>query len=1134
MTEFSRYFAQAASVAPHGWQAELAAQGQCEDRLLRVPTGFGKTLGVLLAWLYRRVDQKDDAWPRRLVWCLPMRVLVEQTESEVQKVLRELDILWDGRSPHEGRVGVHVLMGGADSGDWHLHPEHPAVLIGTQDMLLSRALNRGYGAHRARWPIDFGLLNQDCLWVMDEVQLMDVGLATSGQLQAFRTSCSAKEQLARPGRTWWMSATLQRGWLGKSPETAPLAAELAQTSIAPADRKGHLWEDVHKPLRVEPIKDNSAIAKLAAQAHVDQGSGKDGPTLIVVNRVDAAVDVYAALRKDKRLKETDIRLVHSRFRPNERRHWRETFLNREACGQNTNRIIVATQVVEAGVDMSAAVLVTELAPWSSLVQRFGRAARWGGTAQLVVLDRQIKDDKGAAPYEKSELDAALTALADLSDGAPLALEEFEERHPELLEGLYPYTPKHLLLPHELDDLFDTTADLSGADIDVSRFIRSGEERDVQVFWLPVPAKEAPDEKLRPSRDALCSVPFLKAREWLCAKGNQLKPELRRRVWVWDWLDGKWKVLEARDIYPGQTILVDSKLGGYDPLIGWNPASKSEVPLVEAVVPTLQEQSDSTESDEHLSALREEQTVRWQTIAVHGAQVGREAARLANDLCSQVASLFDIAGRWHDLGKAHEAFQNSIEHTERPLRRDLAKAPSSAWPRKKLYSMPTGGPRKGFRHELVSTLGLFGVLRRHDPDHPALLGPWREVLRLMGSSQTGSMQEEQVSATPSEVEKEILALSAEHFDLLAYLVCSHHGKVRLAWHASPADQDASDSVTRIRGVREGDSLPETTLATSAGDYVALPPSVLCLSPAAMGLSPETGRSWTDRTLGLVQQYSAFQLGFLEALLRAADVRASRAPLADPLLETHTHAYGLERSHSPLEGSASRGAASDPVAPTTPQRSPEYGVRGRASRSDNAGTTSPRASSSTRFVETTLGRLSYTDLAPHLAKRVEDFGLSIVNAEFRQLELDEQFILRIHQEICGDLVPSISGQWRQVDVQVGTHIAPPFYEVPMLMRNFCLDLRAQRQATVSDDNLIELLAFAEGRLLSIHPFQDFNGRVTRLFLSELGARLEIPEVDLAPSPGEESERYLAALRAGDQMNWAPLMEIWRTRLSEGVVD
>ncbi|MFX8945908.1 hypothetical protein ABTN08_19825, partial [Acinetobacter baumannii] len=83
-----------------------------------------------------------------------------------------------------------------------------------------------------------------------------------------------------------------------------------------------------------------------------------------------------------------------------------------------DRIIIATQVVEAGVDISAAVLLTELAPWPSLVQRFGRCARWGGTAEVIVTDSQSKDDKAAAPYAKDELDAARDALACLSDASP--------------------------------------------------------------------------------------------------------------------------------------------------------------------------------------------------------------------------------------------------------------------------------------------------------------------------------------------------------------------------------------------------------------------------------------------------------------------------------------------------------------------------------------------------------------------------------------------------------------------------------------------------------------------------------------------------------------------------------------------
>jgi CRISPR-associated endonuclease/helicase Cas3 len=875
LNNYHQYFERLATFAPHDWQRELGEEADCSDRLLRIPTGFGKTLGVLAGWSYRRVERADDSWPRRLVWCLPMRVLVEQTESEVRNALKRFDWLWDEIGPHEGKVGVHVLMGGANAGNWHLHPEHPAVLIGTQDMLLSRAMNRGYGSHRARWPLDFGLLNHDCLWVMDEVQLMDVGLATSGQLQAFRDTCDRKNQILRPCRSWWMSATLQRAWLQKSPETRVLATGLPQTSIPPGARQGHLWDDVQKPVRQEVVKDAGAIAKIAADAHVSASDERSGPTLVVVNTVDAATDVFKALRKEKRLRGVDLRLVHSRFRPRERAGWREDFLNRAACAQGTNRIIVATQVIEAGVDISAGVLITELAPWPSLVQRFGRAARWGGKAQVIVADRQAKDDKTAAPYVKDELDAARKALRELEDGSPLSLEAFEENHPEDLAALYPYAPKHLLLQHELDDLFDTTPDLSGADIDISRFIRTGEERDLQVFWYAIPKGQVPANSIRPGRDALCAVPFLKARDWLCGKDS---PRLKAgtRAWAWDWLDGDWRVAERRDLFPGQTILVDADAGGYEPVLGWAPSAERPVDPVPSPELTKEEQADSAQDDEQLSAYD------WQTIAVHGAYVAEEAASLAKTLCPGFEGLLHLAGRWHDAGKAHEAFQNSIGPEGKPSRRDLAKAPKGAWlARQKLYRDDHGRRRAGFRHELASTLRLLAVLIRHAPDHQALLGPWRDLLKAVGNERTLPREE---GPAPNQVEREVLALSEGDFDLLAYLVCSHHGKVRAAWHAGPGDQESADEVLRIRGVREGDSLPATLLATTEGDYVMLPESPLTLAPASMGISSVTGRGWTERVLRLLGRLSPFQLAYLEALLRVADQRASAERTGDPILKS----------------------------------------------------------------------------------------------------------------------------------------------------------------------------------------------------------------------------------------------------------
>src|SRR5690606_15868109 len=121
----------------------------------------------------------------------------------------------------------------------------------------------------------------------------------------------------------------------------------------------------------------------------------------------------------------DLELVHSRFRPYERQAWRERFLSRRACSPDANRIIVATQVVEAGVDISANCLITELAPWPSLVQRFGRCARYGDHGRVIVIERG-RDEAQAAPYQPQELESAWEALQDLKDVGIASLESYEE------------------------------------------------------------------------------------------------------------------------------------------------------------------------------------------------------------------------------------------------------------------------------------------------------------------------------------------------------------------------------------------------------------------------------------------------------------------------------------------------------------------------------------------------------------------------------------------------------------------------------------------------------------------------------------------------------------------------------------
>lgn len=851
-SEYSNWFTRIACATPHAWQVELGGDTKMRSRTIRIPTGFGKTAGIVLAWAFHRIERRDDTWPRRLVFCLPMRVLVEQTERAIRAWVDKMN----------APVDVHVLMGGVKAERWVATPEQDAILVGTQDMLLSRALNRGYGAYRALWPMEHGLLHHDVLWVFDEVQLMDVGLATSAQLAAFRTD----SRLLRPAYTWWMSATLQPSWLRTVNHEPPAEPPLA---IPREQRRGGLFDVKKKVVRRADVQDPDAAAKLVSEHH------RPGTlTLVVLNRVERAMDVFNTLErsyldgkgKNQRRKDgsPDLRLVHSRFRGHERAQWAATFLTRDASVPETGRIIVATQVVEAGVDISAQTLITDLAPWSSLVQRFGRAARYSGESGEVVIIGEVTTPEAALPYDADQLSAADQAIERLekreADGSPRSIEALEDElraaDPAFLETLYPYEPIHVVRRRDVEDLFDTAPDLSGSDVDVSRFIRSGEERDVTVFWRAI--SEQVLASARPARNELCPVPVGQIRGW---KG---------KIYIFDYLEERWRERDPRSVVPGMTVLLDADAGGYDPIRGWTgkPGRVDVVPGSEDVDPGVSS-SGGQDNDELSQAA-------WKTIATHAGETESEVVSIARSLGlpDAIVRVLAMAARWHDVGKAHAVFQDAIRPEARArsrlgTRRDLAKAPRKmddeiVW---KPYA------RRGFRHELASMLALLDFLRQSAPSGAVLLGSHHEELEASGLERDASIE-----LVDGPLASELAFLSEPDIDLVLWLVCSHHGKVRCSLMSTPHDQERGDG--SIHGVCDSDVLGAFVLPTSSGAKAEVPPLVLSLEVAGLGLTGRYGKSWGERVADLRSRHGTFVLTFLEAILRAADWRASALMTEDP--------------------------------------------------------------------------------------------------------------------------------------------------------------------------------------------------------------------------------------------------------------
>lgn len=744
---FSDWFQNVTGYAPYPYQTRFATD-LVLPQLVDVPTGIGKTAMAVLGWLWRRRFHEDEAvrtaTPRRLVYCLPMRVLVEQTKESAEKwidTLVEANYIATDSAP-----AVYTLMGGETDLDWDSYPEADAILIGTQDQLLSRALNRGYSMSRYRWPMHFALMNNDCLWIMDEVQLMGAGLPTTAQLQAFREKLGTYG----PAKSIWMSATLKSDALATI-DFKEQSKRFQKLSLESEDRTNQavvtrlnaqkLLAKAQTDWREENAQRYAKELSEEVYRHHQTGT----LTLVVLNRVQRAQALFMALQQNIKRSESspDLLLIHSRFRPSERQHQRERLKQIPPQG----RIIVATQAIEAGIDLSARTLFTELAPWSSLVQRFGRCNRYGEYTQSnpacifwIDLETMMADKKGerkpnldaARPYRPDELDWAREQLMQLSDAGPKTVSSISDPHP------VPFT--HVLRRKDLIDLFDTTPDLVGNDIDVSRYIRESQDTDVQVYWRNLGGERPRSDEPAPKREELCSVSIGSIKTFL----KKAKSAFR-----WDSLDQDWIPIMDTAVWPGLTILLDVTAGGYSEALGWTgvPTDRIEALPIPDTAP-----NDGNDRDD-LTFIN-----RFVTLMDHSKDIAETLDTLRTVFSSLLSDApwddLSKAARWHDLGKAHGEFQKMLL---KRLDENDPKRCQGPWAK----SAHQGGrhERPHFRHELASALAL---------------------------------------------------LQHKESDLAAYLAAAHHGKVRLSIRSLPGERPPDYGGRFARGIWEGDPLPSVDL------------------------------------------------------------------------------------------------------------------------------------------------------------------------------------------------------------------------------------------------------------------------------------------------------------------------------------
>lgn len=657
---FAWLYQSATGHLPPAHQALAAATGL--PAAAQVPAGDSKT-GLVLAWLWRRLHGPAAVragTARRLVWALPQGALVEPAATEIRHWLARLELA--------DAVALHVVAGSREqsTGNWREDMHRPAILVGTTDTLLSKALNRGHGLYRPMCPIDFALTVNGAHWVIDEARLCPQATTTLRQLAGF----AAKTGTAEPLGLTVLSA-------------APQPAAFRRLAAEPGDYR--------------------AIAACALDRHAPGTL-----TLVVLNTVPAAQQVYRQLRDER----PGVTLLHSRFRGIERGARLAV-----TAGPARDGIVVATPVVEAGVgDLGAALLITEAAPWGPLALRARHGDRARGPAEILWVPPPGASDQKAV----AEVTAKLARL----DGEPLTSDAFLAR--TALGPRPALGPRAVLRPGEFAALFDTAG---SGDIDITPYLRDTDDLDVEVAWATwtAGADGAPDPEVRhPAPEYRCRVAIGEA---VALAQDRAVWHFDRAAGRWAPLaaerpqPGELLLVNAAD--GGYDAEVGFVPGARAPVAGSPELLTQEEAAVRAAAALAAletgEEADAAagtwQSPGGPSELaRELAPRRWQSVDEHSELTRQQAAALLAVLAPSVpreaAAAAVVAAYLHDAGKAHPIWQDALcaladdgERDEIAAGRPWAKSGATAKAGRLEFA---SGP--GFRHELASLMLLDGPLR----------------------------------------------------------------------------------------------------------------------------------------------------------------------------------------------------------------------------------------------------------------------------------------------------------------------------------------------------------------------------------------------------------------------------------------
>lgn len=431
---FEAAFAALTGHEPMAWQRRL--YGDCFARgsvpsAIDLPTGLGKT-SVMAIWLIAVTH--GAPLPRRLVYVVDRRVVVDQATSEAEKLQTNAKAALG-----IDRLPISTLRGGhAEDRGWLYDAAAPAIIVGTVDLIGSRLLFSGYRMGRWSRPWQAGLLGSDCLIVLDEAHLSPAFEHAVSRVLALRKDKDDTPAPIPPLRLLPLSAT--PGMAGEDG-----VFRLTETDYQDATvRRRTGRERPTKRLRFAGLADSKdGLSEALAEAAAAHDGAKRAVLVYCHSRGVAkkAADRLRDLLQPAKERREDVELIIGARRGCERDRLTQTdtycaFGPPENAGDaarkrpadGRTRYLVCTAAGEVGADLDADAAAMDLVPLERMVQRLGRVNRRGDSADPapVTIFSNPRDlvagasDKPEKQAEAARLAASKSALIErlpvLGDG----------------------------------------------------------------------------------------------------------------------------------------------------------------------------------------------------------------------------------------------------------------------------------------------------------------------------------------------------------------------------------------------------------------------------------------------------------------------------------------------------------------------------------------------------------------------------------------------------------------------------------------------------------------------------------------------------------------------------------------------